>query len=91
MGLYILSVFLATLLMSIVAGAEGNPPDEQFSLIDDSPVMVSVDQASTKTVEPMDNSILQQSPAGNWESLLILAFTILIILGITVWKVTASK
>lgn len=86
-----MSVILASLIMSLVAGAEVNPPDGQFSLIRDSPVMVSVDQIGTNAMQPTANSILQQSHTGNWESLLILAFAILLILGITVLKVTASK
>ena len=90
-GLCILSVILASVILSVIAVAEGNSLDEQFPLIHDSPVMVSVDQTSTKAMQSTDNSILQQSHAGNWESLLILAFAILLILGITVLKVTVSK
>ena len=91
MGLFILSVILASLILSVIAVAEGNSLDEQFPLIHYSPVMVSVDQTSTIVVQPTDNSILQQSHSGNWESLLLLAFAILLILGISVLKITVNK
>lgn len=87
----ILSVILAFLILSAVARAEGNSPDGQFPVIRDSPVRVSVDQTSTEAKLPTDNGILQKCHVGNWESLLILAFTILIILGMAVLKVVAIK
>lgn len=90
-GLCILSVILASLILSVVAGAEGNPPDEQFPLIHDSPVAVSAGQAGTDTTLPADTGILQDTYVDNWESLLILAFIMVLILGVTVLKVVTSK